>query len=167
MSITSITTPLNPDTERTVRRFIIEEARLADERDYQGWLNLWAPGEVLYWVAPRADTDPRREVSFVYDDRGRLEQRVSRWESGFAWSQDPPSNTNRIAGNIEILSADGPRLTAAANVHVLVSRKGSASLLAERVTYLLAETPDGYRLREKKVVFADPEAPVGNVTFVL
>lgn len=169
MSVTSMVTPVtvDHDTERAVRSFIFAEARLADERDYRAWLDLWAPGEVRYWVAPREDTDPHREVSFVYDDRERLEQRVARWESGFAWSQDPPSNTNRLVGNAEVTAVESAHLTVVANVHVSVSRRGSASLIAERVTYRIADTPAGYRLQEKKVVFADPEAPVGNITFIL
>jgi 3-phenylpropionate/cinnamic acid dioxygenase small subunit len=170
MSITAPATPVSigHDTERAIRHFLFHEARLADECDYRAWLNLWVTADVRYWVAPREDTNPRYEVSYVYDDRERLEQRVARWESGFAWAQDPPTNTNRIVGNIEVVAADAHLLTAVANVHVSVSRRGSpAIVVAEKVTYRIVEVSNGYRLREKKVVFSAPEAPVGNITFIL
>lgn len=164
----AIPVAVDHDTERAIRHFVFREARLADECDYDAWLNLWIAGDVRYWVAPREDTDPRHEVSYVYDDRERLEQRVARWESGFAWAQDPPTNTNRIVGNIEVVRAEAHLLTAVANVHVSVSRRGSPTIVvAEKVTYRIVEDPSGYRLREKKVVFSDPEAPVGNITFIL
>jgi 3-phenylpropionate/cinnamic acid dioxygenase small subunit len=150
-----------------VRAFLYREARLADQADYAGWLALWAPGELVYWVAPRADVDPQREVSYIYDNRARLEQRVARWASGFAWAQDPRSKTNRIVGNVEVLDADHSSVQAAANVHVAVSRRGETAMVIEQVGYRLVRGPDGYAIREKKVVFLDGEAAAGNITFVL
>lgn len=155
------------DVERAVLAFLYREARLADDANYAGWLELWAAGEVLYWVVPHADLDPSQEVSYVYDDRGRLKQRVARWDSGFAWAQVPRSETNRIVGNVEILEAEAGVVTVLANVHIVVTRRGRTSFVTERVTYRLREAADSYVMAEKKVVLLGGEEPVGNITFVL
>lgn len=155
-------------TQQAVEGFVYQEARLADEARYDEWLALWADGAVLYWVPPSEDTDPAREVSLIYDDRARLEQRVARWTSGFAWSQDPASRTIRVLGNIEAELGDEGDVHVRCNVITAVSRNQETSTLASRTGYRLRPTvEDGLRMVEKRVVLLDPQAPVGNVTFVL
>lgn len=149
-----------------VEALLVREAYLADESRYSDWLGLWADGDVLYWSPPRADSDPEREVCLIYDDRTRLEQRVARWESGFAWSQDPRSMTRRIVGNLEV-RRDGDRVHAASNLLVHVSRRREDWMLSARVEHILVEAGDGLRIAEKKVVLVDPDRPLGNVTFVI
>ena len=51
-----------------VTDFVVREADLADTRDYEAWLELWAP-EAIYWVPCNEDDyDPRQHVSIIYDD---------------------------------------------------------------------------------------------------
>lgn len=162
-----MTALLDVQTVLSVHEFLYREARLADAARYSEWLALWQEGDITYWVAPREDVDPTAEVSLVYDDRALLEQRVARWESGFAWSQVPRSLTSRLVGNIEVIADDDDAVTVTAAVHVWVARRGTSTLLAQRVTYVLGKQADGYVLQEKKVVLVDPDSPVGNITFVL
>jgi 3-phenylpropionate/cinnamic acid dioxygenase small subunit len=154
-------------TDLAVRQFLYREARYADQGAYAEWLDLWAAGEVRYWVTPRADLDPTREVSLVYDDRALLEQRVSRWLSGFAWAQVPRSVTSRAVSNVEVFQGDGGTLSVEANAHVWISRKRVTSFLAERVSYELVPSGRSYLITKKTVVLVDGESPVGNVSFVL
>lgn len=155
------------DVIDTVHAFVYREARYADEGAYSRWLDLWASEDILYWVSPREDLDPAREVSFIYDDRAMLEQRVARWNSGFAWAQIPRSLTSRIVGNVEIDETSADLIQVRANVHVVVVRKGSTTFLPERVSYQLRSDGGELRIVQKKVVFLDGDAPVGNITFVL
>src|SRR6516165_11354464 len=88
--------------ERGLFRALIErEARLLDQLRYDDWLALYTP-ECVYWVpsTPNAG-DPRREIAIMFDDRRRLEDRVYRLRTGFAWSQAPASRTVRLIGNVE------------------------------------------------------------------
>jgi 3-phenylpropionate/cinnamic acid dioxygenase small subunit len=84
------------------RRLIEEEARLLDNDRLEDWLKLFAP-ECIYW-APATVTggDPRREVAISFDDRRRMEDRVYRLRTGFAWSQKPKSRTVRLVSNVEV-----------------------------------------------------------------
>jgi 3-phenylpropionate/cinnamic acid dioxygenase small subunit len=91
--------------ERERFRMLLErEARLLDQLRYEDWLTLYAP-ECVYWVpaTPNAG-DPRREVAVMFDDRRRLEDRVYRLRTGFAWSQAPASRTVRLISNVEVFA---------------------------------------------------------------
>ena len=71
------------------------EARLLDQLDFDRWLAMYAP-ECIYWVpgTPNAG-DPRREIAISFDDRRRMEDRIYRLRTGYAWSQAPKSRTVR------------------------------------------------------------------------
>ena len=90
------------------RRLIEREARLLDGHDYERWLQMFAP-ECVYWVpgAPERG-NPRREISMMFDDRRRLEDRIYRLRTGYAWSQAPRSRTVRLVTNVEVFATDSP-----------------------------------------------------------
>lgn len=87
------------------RRLLEREARLLDQLRYDDWLALYA-AECIYWVpsTPQGG-DPRREIAVMFDDRRRLEDRVYRLRTGFAWSQAPASRTVRLITNVEVFAA--------------------------------------------------------------
>ena len=86
------------------RRFLEREARFLDQLRYDDWLAMYA-AECVYWVpsTPQAG-DPRREIAIMFDDRRRLEDRIYRMRTGFAWSQAPASRTVRLVTNVEVFS---------------------------------------------------------------
>ena len=86
------------------RTLVEKEARLLDQLRFDEWLALYTP-ECLYWVptSPQAG-DPRREVSISFDDRRRMEDRIYRLRTGYAWSQAPKSRTVRMISNVELFS---------------------------------------------------------------
>jgi len=86
------------------RRLLEREARFLDQLRYDDWLAMYA-AECVYWVpsTPNAG-DPRREIAIMFDDRRRLEDRIYRMRTGFAWSQAPASRTVRLVTNVEVFS---------------------------------------------------------------
>ena len=66
-----------------VEQFLYREARLLDDRDFEGWLNCYAT-DAEFWMPAWDDddtlsTDPQREISLIwYPNRGGLEDRVFR-----------------------------------------------------------------------------------------
>jgi benzoate/toluate 1,2-dioxygenase beta subunit len=91
--------------ERDRFRMLLErEARLLDQLRYDDWLALYT-AECVYWVpsTPGAG-DPRREISVMFDDRRRLEDRIYRFRTGYAWSQAPASRTVRLITNVEVFA---------------------------------------------------------------
>src|SRR5205809_7471202 len=86
-------------------RLLIErEARLLDQLRFDEWLGMYAP-ECIYWVpgTPEAG-DPRRQIAISFDDRRRMEDRIYRLRTGYAWSQAPKSRTLRIVSNTEVFA---------------------------------------------------------------
>jgi benzoate/toluate 1,2-dioxygenase subunit beta len=66
-----------------VRQFLYREARFLDDKEWDSWLELYAPG-AEYWM-PAWDeddqllTDPQNEISLIwYGHKGGLEDRVFR-----------------------------------------------------------------------------------------
>ena len=96
--------------ERDRFRALIErEARLLDGLRFDEWLALYAP-ECIYWVpASPGAGDPRREVAISFDDRRRMEDRIFRLRTGYAWSQAPRSRTVRMISNVEVFAAGEDR----------------------------------------------------------
>jgi len=86
------------------RMLIEREARLLDQLKFDEWLAMYAP-ECIYWVpATPQGGDPRREVAILFDDRRRMEDRIYRLRTGYAWSQAPKSRTVRLVSNVEVFS---------------------------------------------------------------
>jgi benzoate/toluate 1,2-dioxygenase beta subunit len=101
----AITDPLERDL---FRRLVEREARVLDQLRYEEWLELFAP-ECIYWVPGTPEGgDPRREVAVMFDDRRRLEDRVFRLRTGYAWSQAPSSRTSRLVSNAEVFRCERP-----------------------------------------------------------
>ena len=87
------------------RRLVEREARILDRLLLEDWLKLYAP-ECFYWVpSTPSGGDPRREIAVMFDDRRRLEDRVYRLRTGYAWSQAPSSRTSRMISNVEVFSS--------------------------------------------------------------
>jgi 3-phenylpropionate/cinnamic acid dioxygenase small subunit len=91
--------------ERDHCRLLLErEARLLDQLAFDEWLDLYAP-ECVHWVPTTpGGGDPRREVVIAFDDRRRMEDRIFRLRTGYAWSQAPKSRTVRMISNVELFS---------------------------------------------------------------
>ena len=91
--------------ERDRCRMLLErEARLLDGLHFDEWLGLYAP-QCIHWVpATPGGGDPRREVAISFDDRRRMEDRIFRLRTGYAWSQAPRSRTVRMVSNVEAFS---------------------------------------------------------------
>ena len=95
--------------ERDRFRMLVEkEARLLDQLRFDEWLAMYAP-ECIYWVpgTPEAG-DPRREIAISFDDRRRMEDRIYRLRTGYAWSQAPKSRTVRMISNVEVFTTSEP-----------------------------------------------------------
>jgi len=107
-----------------IEKFLFREARLMDEHRYQEWLTLWA-SDAVYWVpCGHEDTDPLRQVSIIYDNRAKLEDRVNRLQSGSVLAQDPKPRMRRLLSNVEVERA-GEEATVGSNF-ILIQARGSS-----------------------------------------
>jgi benzoate/toluate 1,2-dioxygenase beta subunit len=98
----------DPAIRDQFRALLEHEARLLDQLRFDEWLAMYAP-ECIYWVpgTPEAG-DPRGEIAISFDDRRRMEDRIYRLRTGYAWSQAPKSRTVRMISNVEVFAAADP-----------------------------------------------------------
>jgi benzoate/toluate 1,2-dioxygenase beta subunit len=152
----------------TFRRLLEREARLLDQLRYDDWLALYA-AECIYWApsTPQAG-DPRREIAVMFDDRRRLEDRVYRLRTGFAWSQAPVSRTVRLITNVEVFA------TARDDVRMLRSNflisefwDNETRLLTGWAGHRVIRDGAGWKIKAKQVNLIDCDQCIRNPSIVL
>ncbi|MGD0107776.1 MAG: benzoate 1,2-dioxygenase small subunit [Rhodopila sp.] len=96
-----------------VRQFLFLEARLLDDKDWDGWLSCYAP-DVEFWMPSWDDdetlvSDPQTEISLIYyGHRGGLEDRVFRIKTDRSSATSlPEPRTSHNISNVEVLEQDG------------------------------------------------------------
>lgn len=159
-----------------VEAFLYLEARLADESRYDDWLALF-DDETHYWVpAGPPDYDPASatRVSYVNDNRNRLETRVGQLGTGVRYAQTPPSPMRRVVSNVEILGRthDGDQaLVEVASNFVLYELSAQASneirIWAGRTTHALRRADDSFLIRRKVVELVNASRPLPTLAFLL
>lgn len=103
-----------------VMTFYIDEAWLLDERRFEEWLDLLT--EDLFYFMPRRKNVTRRDLAreltspddmaLYKEDKEGMRIRVARLATGMAWSEDPPSRTRHIVGNLTVEQLDGGEVKA-------------------------------------------------------
>jgi 3-phenylpropionate/cinnamic acid dioxygenase small subunit len=89
------------------RRLLEREARILDRLMFEDWAQMFTD-DCIYWVPSTPNGgDPRTEIAVMFDDRRRLEDRIYRLRTGYAWSQAPSSRTSRIVSNVEVFASGG------------------------------------------------------------
>ncbi|HEX3412940.1 MAG TPA: benzoate 1,2-dioxygenase small subunit [Stellaceae bacterium] len=93
-----------------VQQFLYREARFLDDKDWESWLELYAP-DAEFWMPSWDDddqlvTDPQTQISLIwYGHKGGLEDRVFRirTERSSVTSMPQPRTSHNIS-NVEILA---------------------------------------------------------------
>ena len=113
-----------------VEQFYYAEAAMLDERRLMDWLALFTP-DAHYWMPIRRTvmtSDLENEftkpgaMALFDDDKPTLELRIKKLDTGFSWSEDPPSRTRHIITNVRVLEENGDELTVEANFHLYRTR---------------------------------------------
>src|SRR5262244_2682365 len=155
--------------ERDRFRMLIErEARLLDQLAFDEWLAMYAP-ECIYWVpaSPQAG-DPRREVAISFDDRRRMEDRIFRLRTGYAWSQAPKSRTVRLVSNIEVF-ATRERTARMVRSNFLISefRVDGTRYLSGWCGYRFVQRAGRWEIQVRQVNLIDCDRNLRNPSIVL
>ena len=164
--------PGRPDLRAAAEQALFHEARLLDDRRYRDWLDRFTP-DCVYWVPLDLGGDPRRQVSYLLDDRRRMADRIGLLETGWAHAQNPPSRTVRTVSNVEawpVADGDGGvggDIRARCSVVVWEYRRGRLTPFASRNDYVLAAVGDDWTIRIKIVGLVNCDGDVPKFAFVL
>jgi len=158
----------DPGERERFRMLLEREARLLDQLRYDDWLALYT-AECIYWVpsTPGAG-DPRREISVMFDDRRRLEDRIYRFRTGYAWSQAPASRTVRLVTNVEVFAAgrDDARMLRS---NFLISEfwGDETRVLTGWAGHRVVRDGEGWLIQAKQVNLIDCDQSIRNPSIIL
>jgi 3-phenylpropionate/cinnamic acid dioxygenase small subunit len=149
-----------------VHELLAREAHLLDDRDFEGWLALFA-AECLYWmpVDPTSE-DGALRLNVFYDDRAKMEDRIVRLDSGKAYTEEPVSLTARTFAALQIEEADEERVVARSNFQLVAYRSGEQRILGGRYRHRLVREDGELRIAEKRVTLLGSDAPQRPMTFL-
>jgi 3-phenylpropionate/cinnamic acid dioxygenase small subunit len=116
-----------------LEQYYYAEAALLDDRRFTDWLALFAE-DAHYWMPIRrtmTGNELEKEFSapgamaFFDDDRMMLSARVKKLDTGYSWSEDPPSRTRHLVTNLRIVREEGSELNVHTNFHLYRTRLNS------------------------------------------
>lgn len=123
-------TPEDMFLQYEVEQFLNWEAHLLDERRFHEWYELLAD-DLEYWMPVRQNR-PRGDeanefakfggVAFFDDNKELMRKRIVKLDTGFSWSEDPPSRTRHIFTNLRIVEKSGDLIKISCNFFVYRSR---------------------------------------------
>lgn len=152
--------------------FYNEEAERLDAKELEDWLDLLTD-DVEYNMPIRvtresgAERSDFSEEAFNYrEDRSTLEARVERFQSEFAWSEDPPSRTRHHVSNVRVADADGDELTVKTNLMLFLAQgegRDPKHLSAEREDVLRRVDGD-LKLARRDVYLDHTVLPMKNIS---
>ena len=143
-----------------IEGFIYREARLMDEHRYDEWLALWTD-DAVYWVPSNNDElDPMQSVSIIYDDRGRISDRIDRLKSGMAYAQKPPSRMRRVVSNLEVEEGGNDEVTVYSNFVLTEIRRGIRNIWSGRTVHRLRMENGDLKMGFKKVLLLENDAEI-------
>lgn len=92
-----------------IEAFVIHEARLLDDRQFEAWRDLFAE-DGHYWVPLRPGQEsPLSEPSLFYDDKATMQTRFARLAHPHVHAQSPPHRTCHLVGSIAVEEVDAAR----------------------------------------------------------
>jgi 3-phenylpropionate/cinnamic acid dioxygenase small subunit len=158
----------NPSERDRFRMLIEREARLLDQLRFDEWLAMYSP-ECIYWVpgTPEAG-DPRREIAISFDDRRRMEDRIYRLHTGYAWSQAPKSRTVRMISNTELFATNQSSVRMVrSNFLISEFRVDGTRFLSGWCGHRFVLNAGGWKIRARQVNLIDCDQNLRNPSIVI
>lgn len=149
-----------------IEEFLYREADCLDRADLDAWIQLYT-ADATYWMPVSPDQQsPETEISIFYDDRLLMEIRRRNFGDEWAASMDYDVRCSHLIGNIRHASDDGWRVLS--NFQAAIYYRGNTTFYAGRYTHDLVNTPDGLRIRHKRVDLLNCDsAELGSIVIYL
>lgn len=147
--------------------FLFREAQLLDELELEAWLELFDADAVYTMPMGPKGAGTHLRLALVSDDRTRLAERVRRITSGDSYSQNPPSRTLHVVGNVVVVGRTDSELEVRSNQIVVELRHGAQRTFGVECVHRLRHGDDGYRIAAKTLLLLNRDEPLGDLTFIL
>ncbi len=109
------TLPFNDIRHLEAHQFLVDEAYLLDAQDYEAWLDTLTD-DIRYVMPVRVTTargagfDTSPGMAHFDEDKYSLTQRVARFATEHAWTEDPPSRLRHFITNVRTFVEDDTHL---------------------------------------------------------
>ena len=145
--------------QQAIAQFLHHEARLLDEHRWDEWQRLFTP-DGLYWVPlVHGQTDPINHASLFCEDALLRSMRARRLEQARAYSQQPPTRTVHVVGNIGLESRDEAGCVVRSTFLLLEWRKTEQRTFGGSVLHTLRREGGEFRIHMKRVELVNCDAP--------
>jgi phthalate 3,4-dioxygenase beta subunit len=103
--------PFNDIRHLQAHQFLVDEAYLLDAQQYEAWLDTLTD-DIRYVMPVRVTTargagfDTSPGMAHFDEDKYSLRQRVARFATEHAWTEDPPSRLRHFITNVRTFATD-------------------------------------------------------------
>lgn len=157
-----------------VHEFLVREAEALDERRYRDWLAMLTE-DVEYRMPVRVSapgalaTSLLEHMDHFSEDRFSLTKRVERFETDFAWTEDPPSRVRHLVTNVRATRTTGPEVHVRSYLLLFRSRGDSrdAEYVAAERHDRLRRGDDGWLLARRHIVVDESVLRTQNLAIFL
>jgi 3-phenylpropionate/cinnamic acid dioxygenase small subunit len=151
--------------------FYNREAELLDEKRLEEWLDLMTE-DVQYEMPIRvtrekgAERSEFSEEGFNYrEDHSTLEARIERFQSEYAWSEDPPSRTRHFVSNVRPGDPEGDEIPVKTNVLLFRAQGESGDTLLSAERHDILRRVDGdLKLAKRDIRLDHTVLPMKNIS---
>jgi 3-phenylpropionate/cinnamic acid dioxygenase small subunit len=111
--------------------------------------------------------DPTKEVSIIYDNRAKLNDRIARFQSGDVLAQEPRRPMRRLISNIEVEATGDAELTVLSNFILVMAELHEQAVWAGQSIHKLRERGEGFAILFKKVILVNNDIEMPPLQFLV
>ena len=167
--------PFNDELHLEVHRWLVDEAYLLDEQDYDEWLSRIAddmhylmPVRVTTALGAGYSTSPG--MAHMDENKYSLSRRVARFATEHAWTEDPPSRLRHFVTNVRTFRTEkADEIIVESAVLLFRSRGdvGEAATVSAGREDLLRRTGTGWQLARRTIMLDEAVIRMQNLAIFL
>ena len=145
--------------------FVIREARMLDEQEYDTWLDLFAEDGIYWMPLEVGQTEEKLTTSLMYEDLLLLRTRVQRLSGKRTFSQKPKSRCQHLLQTPIVDKMDNPNndYQVFTPFHYVEVRNDEKELYAGWMKHSLAIENEKLNIKLKRVDLVNCDAPHRNI----
>jgi len=149
----------NLQLQHDVEQFLYRQAALLDDKDWQGWIDLFT-ADGVYWMPPDASYKTWDGQPAIFaEDKNLMTVRMLRVLHPDAWSQRPLWGTNHVVSNVSIrkISKNGD-VEVTSRFHMMELRRDDVRHFAGAYLHKLKKTKKGFAIQLQRVDMTNAQA---------
>ena len=149
----------NAALKEELEQFLFYQSELLDNKNWQGYIDLFADDGVYWMPVLPSQTDWQSEASIFAEDKLMMEVRMGRVSHPTAWSQAPMWATNHLIGNIAIESVSADEIVVRSRFQMMELRRDKVRHFGGTYRHTLRRTKTGLRIVLQRVDLFNGQAP--------